>query len=260
MPARKTLIDDTRPVLGIDIGGSGIKGALVDTASGELLSERIRLATPEGARPEDVAEVVADLVRKLNYSGPIGCGFPAVVLNGIVMTAANVHETWVGKDINQLLGAATGQPVYALNDADAAGMAEMRFGVGRLQSKGVIIMLTIGTGIGSAIFVDGKLVPNTEFGHMEIRGKDAEKRASDAARKRKDLSWKEWAERFSEFLNRLEWLFWPDLFILGGGISKETDKYLHYLKVRTKIVPAELENQAGIVGAALYAAAQVHLD
>ena len=256
MPARKPISTNSEPVLGVDIGGSGIKGALVDPQSGELIGERIRLVTPEGAKPDDVAEVVAELVRKLNYSGPIGCGFPAVVLNGIVMTAANVHETWIGKDINRLLSVATGQAVFTLNDADAAGMAEMRFGVGRQHSHGVVILITIGTGIGSAIFVDGKLVPNTEFGHMEIRGKDAERRASDAARKRKDLSWKEWAERFSEFLNRLEILFWPDLFVLGGGISKETEKYLHFLKVRTKIVPAELENQAGIVGAALYAAAQ----
>lgn len=240
-------------VLGIDIGGSGIKGALIDTETGELATERFRLPTPEEARPEDVADTVTDLVRHFEYKGPVGVGFPAVVRGGVVYTAANIHRNWIEINAEQLFSEETGCPVYVLNDADAAGVAEMKFGVGRMQSKGVVIMITIGTGLGTALFVDGKLVPNTELGHIEIRGKDAERRASDAARQKKDMSWEEWGGKFNEYLNTMERLFWPDLFVLGGGSSKVFSKFSPYLKLRTKVIPAELLNQAGMVGAALYA-------
>ncbi|KPL83282.1 polyphosphate glucokinase [Thermanaerothrix daxensis] len=246
-----------KTALGIDIGGSGIKGAVVDLESGKLLTERLRLPTPAQAKPEAVAEVVADLVRALRWSGVIGCGFPAVVHHGIALTAANVHKNWIGTDVNRLLSEATGCPTFTLNDADAAGIAEMRFGVGKENSRGVVIMLTLGTGIGSAIFTDGYLVPNTEFGHLKIRGKDAEWRASDAARKRKKLTWKKYAKRLQEYLNEMENLFWPDLFIIGGGLSKQADKFLPLLSLRTRIVPAQLQNLAGIIGAALYAGGMI---
>ena len=239
-------------VVGIDIGGSGIKGALVDTETGELVTERFRLPTPEGALPKDVAEVTRQVVELIPSEGPIGAGFPAVVLHGITYTAANVDSEWIGLDAQALLRRAVERDVYVVNDADAAGLAEMRFGAGR-QQRGVVILLTIGTGIGSAIFVDGQLVPNTEFGHMTIRGKDAEWRASDAARQRKDMSWEKYARRMQEFLSEMEKLFWPDLFIIGGGISKNAHKFFPLLETRAPIVPAQLLNQAGIVGAAMYA-------
>jgi len=242
-----------KEALGIDIGGSGIKGAIVNLETGELLTERVRLPTPEAAKPEAVARVVSDLVETLHWRGVIGCGFPAVVRHGIALTAANIHKNWIGMDVNRLFSEATGCSTYTLNDADAAGIAEMRFGVGRENARGVVIMLTLGTGIGSAIFTDGQLVPNTEFGHLKIRGKDAEWRASDAARKRKKLTWKKYAKRLQEYLTEMENLFWPDLFIIGGGLSKQADKFLPLLEIRTKIVPAQLQNQAGIIGAALYA-------
>lgn len=240
-------------IMGIDVGGSGIKGVPVNIETGTLLEERFRLPTPEKAKPGDVAETIADVVKHFKWNGPIGIGFPAVVRHGIVYTAANIHKSWIETDAHQLFGGATGCPVYVLNDADAAGVAEMKFGIGRERSKGVVMMITIGTGLGTALFVDGKLVPNTELGHIEIRGKDAEARASDAARQRKEMSWETWGGKFNEYLNRLESLFWPDLFILGGGSSKMFDKFQPYLHLRTEVVPAQLLNQAGIVGAALYA-------
>lgn len=240
-------------ILGIDIGGSGIKGALVDVETGQLLTERRRLPTPEKAKPNDVAQVVGELVRYFEYTGVIGCGFPAVVQHGVARTAANVHENWIGTNVDELLGRATGCRVYTLNDADAAGIAEMAFGAGCNAQKGVVIVVTLGTGIGTAVFTDGYLVPNTEFGHMKIRGKDAETRASDAARQRKEMSWKKYAARLEEYLIEMENLFWPDLFIIGGGASKKADEFFPLLKIRTKIVPAQLLNQAGIVGAAVYA-------
>ncbi len=243
-------------VLGIDIGGTGIKGALVDVESGELLSERRRLLTPEGGKPEDVAAVVKILAESFNYQGPIGCGFPSVVLHGVAMTAANISKEWIGTDVNSLLSKATGCPVYTLNDADAAGIAEMNFGVGRDVEKGVVLLLTLGTGIGSVLFSDRTLVPNLEFGHLLIRGKDAEFRASDAARKKKRLSWKKYAKRLQEYLDEMEKLFWPDMIVIGGGLSKNFERFAPYLSVRAKIVPAQLLNQAGIVGAAVYASQQ----
>lgn len=242
--------------LGIDIGGSGIKGALVDVETGQLLTERRRLPTPEKAKPNDCAEVVRELVLDFEYTGVIGCGFPAVVQHGVAKTAANVHENWIGTNINLLINEVTGCRTYALNDADAAGMAEMAFGAGCNANRGVVIVITLGTGIGTALFNDGQLVPNTEFGHMKIRDKDAETRASDAARQRKEMTWKKYGARLSEYLTEVENLFWPDLFIIGGGVSKKADEFFPMLKIRTKIVPAQLLNQAGIVGAAVYASQQ----
>ena len=242
--------------LGIDIGGSGIKGALVDVETGQLLTERRRLPTPEKAKPNDCAEVVRELVLDFEYTGVIGCGFPAVVQPGVAKTAANVHENWIGTNINLLINEVTGCRTYALNDADAAGMAEMAFGAGCNANRGVVSVITLGTGIGTALFNDGQLVPNTEFGHMKIRDKDAETRASDAARQRKEMTWKKYGARLSEYLTEVENLFWPDLFIIGGGVSKKADEFFPMLKIRTKIVPAQLLNQAGIVGAAVYASQQ----
>lgn len=239
-------------ILGIDIGGSGIKGAPVDTVTGALLAARKRIETPEGARPKAVAAVVGELARRFNWQGPVGVGFPGVVQNGIVRTAANVHKKWIDTDAAALLGEATGCPASVINDADAAGLAEMSFGAGR-GVPGVVMVITIGTGIGTALFSSGVLVPNTELGHLIIRGKEAEARASDAARQEAGLSWKKWAGRFNEYLLELQRLFWPDMFILGGGASKEFEKYAEYLSVPVMIVPAALLNEAGIVGAALAA-------
>lgn len=239
-------------ILGIDIGGSGIKGAPVDVEKGVMLAERQRLDTPQPSVPEAVGEVVAEIVRLFNWQGPIGCTFPAVIKHGVAYSAANVDQSWIGFNGQELFEQKTGCPVLLLNDADAAGIAEMEFGAGRGQ-PGVVIMLTFGTGIGSAIFVDGRLVPNTEFGHMEIRGKDAEDRAADRIRTEKDLSWEKWAGRVNEFLERMELLFSPDLFIFGGGVSKKHEKFLPLLQTQAKIVPAQMLNEAGIIGAAMAA-------
>lgn len=239
-------------ILGIDIGGSGIKGAPVNIETGDLVAERHRLATPEPSKPRAVAETVAEIVRHFDWHGPIGCGFPAVVRHGVTLTAANVSKKWIGTDAAALLSQATGCPTYVLNDADAAGWAEMTFGAGRGR-QGVVLIITIGTGLGSAFFTDGRLLPNTELGHVELNGMDAETRASDAARKRDKLSWKKWGKRFNNYLNYLEQLFWPDLIILGGGVSKEYERFAPYLSVQAELTPAQLLNEAGIVGAALAA-------
>ena len=239
-------------ILGIDVGGSGIKGAPVDIDSGRLLDERLRIETPAGGRPDDVAEVIARIAEHFDWQGAIGCALPAVVKRGVTLTAANIHPDWIGRDAGSMIADATQCPVTLINDADGAGLAEMRFGAGRDQ-PGTVIVLTVGTGIGSAIFVDGRLVPNTEFGHMEIRGKEAEHRASDRVRKARDMSWPRWGERFSEVLQRFEALFWPDLFIIGGGVSKKHDRWAGHLSVDTPVVPAGLLNEAGIVGAAMAA-------
>jgi polyphosphate glucokinase len=239
-------------ILGIDIGGSGIKGAPVDTETGELLADRYRIPTPQPSKPDAVAEVVGDIARKFGWQGPIGAGFPAVVRHGTVYSAANVHKKWIGTDGRALFQAATGCPVRLLNDADAAGLAEMAFGAGK-GYQGVALMVTIGTGLGSALFVKGILVPNCEFGHVILRGKDAELRASDAARKADDLSWKKWGKRFNEYLQLLEALMSPDRFILGGGVSKQFDRFSKYITVQAEVVPAMFLNEAGIVGAALAA-------
>lgn len=239
-------------ILGIDIGGSGIKGAPVDTSTGELLADRYRIKTPKGAKPEPVAKVVAKVASNFDLEGPIGIGFPAPIRNGVAMMAANVSKKWVGVNANELFSQATGCPCTTLNDADAAGLAEMEFGAGRGQA-GTVIVLTLGTGIGTAIFRNGRLLPNTEFGHLEIKGIDAELRASDAARQREGLSWKKYAKRLNKYLSVMEGLFWPNLFIVGGGISTDHEKFLPFIKINTPIVPAQQFNEAGIVGAALAA-------
>jgi polyphosphate glucokinase len=239
-------------ILGIDIGGSGIKGASVDIATGALTAERYRLPTPQPARPDAVAATVAEVVRHFAWKGPIGCALPAVVKDGVAYSAANIDHSWIGVDGQQLFKKKTKRRTYLLNDADAAGIAEMAFGAGNGQG-GVVLTVTFGTGIGSALFLDGRLVPNTELGHLEVRGKDAERRASDRIRQQKDLSWKKWAVRVDEYLGRLEALFSPDLFIIGGGVSKRHEQFLPLLNRHTPVVPAQLLNDAGIVGAALAA-------
>jgi polyphosphate glucokinase len=237
-------------VFGIDIGGSGIKGAPVDTESGEFVKERVRIKTPQPATPEAIVSTAVEVVREADWQGPVGCGFPAVVKDGVVRTAANVDQAAIGFDLRGALQGELDSPVSVVNDADAAGLAEMRWGAGREQD-GVVLMLTLGTGIGTSLFVGGRLVPNTELGHIEVRGKDAEHRAADSARKRDDLNWKEYAERLDEYLHTIEDLLWPDLIVVGGGISKKSEKYFPHLTTRTKVVRAEMQNNAGIAGAAL---------
>ncbi len=237
-------------VFGIDVGGSGIKGAPVDTETGELLAERVRIKTPRPARPEAIVGTAVEVVRQTGWEGPVGCGFPAVIKGGVVRTAANIDKAAIGFDLQGRLEQELGNPVRVINDGDAAGLAEMRWGAGR-GVEGMVLMLTLGTGIGTSLFVGGRLVPNTELGHIEIRGKDAEHRASDSARKRDDLSWREYAERLDEYLQRIEDLLWPDLIVIGGGISKKSEKFLPHLSTRTRVVPAQMLNEAGIAGAAL---------
>ncbi len=237
---------------GIDMGGSGIKGAVVDLATGQLASDRFRLPTPRPATPEACGDVMAELLRQAHWQGPVGCTFPGVMKNNVVYTAANVDDRWVGVNLHQLLSAKAGCPAVALNDADAAGLAEMTLGAGRDQ-RGVVIMLTFGTGIGTAIFTDGQLVPNVELGHLELNGTESESYASDATRKRDGLSWDEWSQRVNEYLARLEAYFWPDLFIIGGGVSNKPERFVHQLHSQTRLVMAESRNEAGIIGAALAA-------
>jgi polyphosphate glucokinase len=245
---------------GIDIGGTGIKGAPVDLASGKLLSDRKKIATPRPATPDAVTEVVKEVTQSFGWTGITGATFPGVVLNGTIRSAANVDKTWIGTDAAALFTKAIGTDVAVLNDADAAGIAEMTFGAG-VGVKGSVLMLTFGTGVGSALFTDGVLVRNTEFGHIEIRGKDAEKRAAESAKLEHDWGWKDWTERVSEYLQHIEALISPNLIIVGGGISKESDKWVPMLTgIQAKIVPAALQNDAGIVGAAMAAAGAAAAD
>jgi polyphosphate glucokinase len=239
-------------ILGIDIGGSGIKGAPVDTTSGVLKAERYRIATPQPSTPEAVIEVVNELVQYFDWKGPVGCTFPAIIKHGITLSAANVDDAWIGYEAEKNLHKRTGCPLLLVNDADAAGLAEMRFGAGR-NHPGVVFILTLGTGIGSAIFVNGELMPNSELGHLEVNGKEVEKWAADSVRRKKELKWKEWAERIDVYLNHLAFLFSPDLFIIGGGVSAKFEKFQPYLTTQVPTVPAQLLNDAGIVGAALAA-------
>ncbi|MFF4617904.1 polyphosphate--glucose phosphotransferase [Nonomuraea jabiensis] len=234
-------------VLGIDIGGSGIKGAPVDIEAGELVQERLRIPTPQPSKPDEVAEAVAEIVKHFGWSGPVGVTFPGVVKDGVVLTAANVDPSWIGVDAAGLFGGAT-----VLNDADAAGVAEVTYGRGRGE-RGTVLVLTFGTGIGSALFTDGTLVPNTELGHLELRGKDAEHRASARAREEHELSWEKWAERVEEYLRHVEMLLSPTLIVIGGGASRKADKFLPHVHIDTPVVPAALQNEAGIIGAALAA-------
>jgi polyphosphate glucokinase len=245
--------------LGIDVGGTGVKAALVDLSTGDLLSTRVREKTPSPATPELVIDIIVGVVarveaeRPISGDVPVGCGLPGVVKDGRVLTAANIDKAWAGVSAEELVGAALGgRRVHALNDADAAGLAEMRFGAGRGKA-GTVLLLTIGTGIGSALFADGHLMRNTEFGHIEYRGKDVELRLSGAARERRGLTWAKWAAEFNIFLAQLERWFWPDQIIIGGGVSKAIDKYINLLQSRAPIVPAQFRNTAGIIGAALAA-------
>lgn len=240
----------TGQALGIDIGGSGIKGAPVDLAAGHFSADRVRLPTPEKATPEGVAETVVQVLDQLGVAGPVGITLPAVVRQGIAMTAANINEKWIGTNAVELFEQATGRTVTVINDADAAGIAEMRFGRGH-GKRGVVLMLTLGTGIGSALFVDGALVPNTELGHLPLHHGDAEDWAAASVREEDDLSWGEYSRRLQAYLELVERLLWPDLIVVGGGVSKKADKFLPRIKLRTEIVAAELLNDAGIVGAAL---------
>src|SRR5918999_1892498 len=237
-------------VFGIDVGGSGIKGATVDTETGGLVADRVRIKTPKPATPEAIVTTAVEVVRRSGWDGPVGCGFPAVVKDGVVRTAANIDKAAIGFDMQGRLEQELGAPVRVINDGDAAGLAEMRWGAGR-GVDGVVLMLTLGTGIGTSLFVGGRLVPNTELGHIEIRGQDAEHRAADGARKREDLSWKQYAERLDEYLHKIEDLLWPDLIVVGGGISKKAERFFPHLTARTKLVPAQMLNEAGIAGAAL---------
>ena len=244
-----------RGLVGVDIGGTGIKAGVVDSRRGALVGERVRVDTPQPAGVGAVVAATAALVAGLPPdAGPIGIGVPGPIVGGRVMAAANIDESWIGAPAAELFAETIGRPVVVLNDADAAGLAEMRFGAGR-GVQGVVLVLTLGTGIGSALFVDGALVPNTEFGHIEIRGKDAERRASAGARERRGQSWVEWAPLLDEAIDRIDRLVWPDLIILGGGISKKADRFVPLLSSRPPVVPATLRNEAGIVGAAMHARA-----
>jgi polyphosphate glucokinase len=237
--------------LGIDIGGTGIKAAPVDVATGKLIADRQKIPTPRPAKPGDVADVVKQLATAFSWSGPVGITFPGVVADGVARTAANLDPAWIDLDVGSLFGKAVSNPVRVLNDADAAGVAEMTFGAG-VGVHGTVLMLTFGTGIGSALFTKGVLVPNTEFGHIEIKGRDAETRASEHAKALHDLSWGKWAGRVEEYLQHVEALISPHLIIVGGGISKDSDKWVPRLSgIRARIVPAALLNNAGIVGAAM---------
>jgi len=237
---------------GIDIGGSGIKGAPVDLTTGKLLAPRVRLETPQKAAPGDVLDIVCEVARSFDTDGPIGVTFPGVVIRGTLHTAANMGDAWLGLNLPTELRRRLKRPVVAMNDADAAGVAEMTFGAGK-RAKGVVVMITLGTGIGCAVFNNGVLLPNTEFGHIEIDGHDAESRAAARARDEEGLSWKEYAERVQKYLRKLDFLLWPDLVLIGGGVSKKADKFLPLIDVRCPVKPAKLANDAGIVGAALLA-------
>jgi len=249
MTARGT----ARQALGVDVGGSGVKGAIVDLDTGQLIGERLRLETPQPATPQAVTQTVAEVVRHFNWTGPLGVTYPGVVVDGVVQTAANVDSAWIGTNAadaySQALG---GRQVTVLNDADAAGLAEQRYGAGRNRS-GVIVLLTFGTGIGSAVIHNGMLLPNTEFGHIEVDGKEAEHRAASSVKERKEWSYRQWTREVTKVLVAVENAIWPDLIIAGGGISKKADKWVPLLENRTPVVAAELLNTAGIVGAAMAA-------
>ena len=240
-------------LLGIDIGGSGIKGAIVDIRKGEFVGERHRIDTPQPAKPKPVAEVVAEIAKHFNYSGPIGVTFPAIIKNGVAWSAANVDKSYIGTDVAKTIVDATGCPAIVLNDADAAGIAEMHFGAGR-NNLGTVVIITLGTGIGSAFFRKGVLLPNSELGHIYLKnGMEAEHFASDKVREEEDLGWKQWGKRLNELFQHIDFIFSPDLIIVGGGVSKKYEKFFPFIEVKANLVPAELRNDAGIVGAALAA-------
>ena len=244
----------SKKAIGIDIGGTGIKGALVDTRNGVLLSERLRYETPQGGSPKAIAKTLKDLIAQLPGSAglPVGICFPAVVQHGVTLSAANVSKEWIGLDADAMFEKELGREVHVINDADAAGIAEVKFGAAR-GHKGLIIVTTLGTGIGTALMFNGKLVPNAELGHLQIDGVDYESKAAYSAKERENLSWAEWAKRLQKYFSHLEALLTPDLFIVGGGVSKEHESYLPLLKLKTPIIPAENRNSAGILGAAHWA-------
>ncbi|GAA4527027.1 ROK family protein [Brachybacterium paraconglomeratum] len=244
----------SKKAFGIDIGGSGIKGAPVDLATGELLAERVRIATPQPSTPDAVANTVAELIASFDIDDdmPVGVTFPAVIQAGVAQTAANVDKSWIGTDVDALLTERTGHDVFVVNDADAAGIAEMKFGAGQ-DTSGVVLVITLGTGVGSATFVDGRLVPNTELGHLLLHGDSAEKYMASSIREKEDLDWETWGGRLQEYFSHVEFLFSPTRIIVGGGVSKKHQKFLPLLDLKTEIVPAELRNEAGIVGAAALA-------
>ena len=239
-------------VVGVDIGGTGIKAAPVDIATGTLATERILLPTPSPATPQAVAHVVGEALRHIGVAGPIGLAMPAVVRGDIVETASHIDPTWIGVNAVNFFSKVTGRQVSVLNDADAAGVAEVRFGAGRGQA-GVVAMITLGTGIGSALFIDGTLVPNSELGHLPLHGGAAEQWAAESVRERDQVSWEEYAHRLQDYLDLVQRVLWPQLIIIGGGISNVADKFLPLIELRTPIVPAHLRNHSGIIGAAMFA-------
>ncbi len=244
-------------ILGIDVGGTGIKGAVIDTATGELAGERVRIESPRPATPESVGAAIRSLVERHRWSDPVGIGFPAAIQRGVARTAANIDPSFIGLSVADHFSRQTGCPVHVANDADVAGLAEMRFGAGK-GVAGVVLVVTIGTGLGTALFADGHLLPSTELGHILLdNGLEAERYASEAARDAENLKWKDWGDRFNRYLLAMERLFWPDLIVLGGGASKKLDKFAARITVRTPVVPARFLNQAGMIGAALFAEEQL---
>ncbi|MCW8860456.1 MAG: ROK family protein [Deltaproteobacteria bacterium] len=245
-------------VLGIDVGGSGIKGAIVDVSSGQLCSEPVSLITPQPATPPAVIETVGELVRSFKWTGLVGCGFPAVIQNGLAKTAANIAASWINVDVKRCLESQTGCSSAVLNDADAAGLAEMSFGAGH-GFNGTVLVLTLGTGIGSALFYQGQLFPNLELGFLPLNGSPAEQYTSAAVRTKQKLSWLGWSKRLNQFLTHVDRLFSPELIIIGGGVSFNHEKFFPYLDLQAQLLPAQFKNQAGIVGAACFAANQIAL-
>ncbi len=240
-----------KKILGIDVGATGIKGAIVDTSVGEMITERIKLATPKGGKPKDMIQTMHTLIKEHNWEGkPIGVGFPAVILDNKVMTASNIDDSWIGQDIVKLIKKETGNPNVVVNDADAAGIAEITFGLGKDKS-GTVILLTLGTGIGSALFNNGILMQNTELGHLKFKGSAAEKKVSNSARVSKELDWKSYGKALGDYLDHVNFLFSPTLILLGGGISKKFKNYGKYFPEHLNVVPASMQNNAGIIGAAM---------
>lgn len=240
-------------ILGIDVGGSGIKGAIVDTVKGELITERFRIPTPQPATPDAVIDTITEIIKNFNWRGPIGCGFPAAIVERIVRTASNIDNSWIGVNASDRIQQATGCPTRLVNDVDAAGYAEMEFGAGR-HEFGTVFIAAFGTGIGTAVFTNHELVTNTELGHIKLgNGMVAEHYTANSIRERDNLSWTEWGDRVNEYLKEIEFLLWPDLMIIGGGVSKDFEEFSDCLKLESRIIPAENQNHAGIIGAALSA-------
>jgi polyphosphate glucokinase len=237
-------------ILGIDVGGSGIKGAVLETKKGELITERYRISTPKPATPNAVTETIEAIINKFDWQGPVGCGFPAAVKNEIVKTASNIDDSWIGVNASARIEKKTGCPTHLVNDVDAAGFAEAEFGAGK-DHYGTIFMAAFGTGIGTAVFHNQQLVPNTELGHIPMHGMAAEDYAANSIREKEDLSWEEWGGRVNEYLQLIEALFWPDLIIIGGGVSKELNEFKPYIDIESEVLPAKSRNHAGIIGAAL---------